>query len=82
MRLLSQDDQSLDYGAGIIQFSLETAIDGEKASPGNGIHVAFMAEGPGVVDEFYRVALEHRGAMTGPLAYVPNPTIITTSGNA
>jgi catechol 2,3-dioxygenase-like lactoylglutathione lyase family enzyme len=31
------------YGASDIVFSLETPVDGNPASPGNGVHVAFQA---------------------------------------
>jgi catechol 2,3-dioxygenase-like lactoylglutathione lyase family enzyme len=40
LRLLSRDDKSLDYGVGMVQFSLETPVDGKPASPGNGVHVS------------------------------------------
>lgn len=33
LRLLSRDDKSLDYGVGMVQFSLETPVDGHPASP-------------------------------------------------
>ena len=65
LRLLKEDDTSLDYGVGAVLFSLETPVDGKKASPGNGVHVAFMAEGPDMVDEFYRLALENGGEDAG-----------------
>lgn len=66
MRLLKDDGESLDYGVGAVIFSLETPVNGKPASPGNGVHVAFMAEDPDMVDEFYRVALENGGADDGP----------------
>ncbi len=66
LRLLSRDDKSLDYGVGMVQFSLETPVDGKPASRGNGVHIAFMAEDPDMVDEFYRVGLEHGGRDDGP----------------
>jgi catechol 2,3-dioxygenase-like lactoylglutathione lyase family enzyme len=65
LRLLKEDDKSLDYGVGAVLFSLETPVDGKPASPGNGVHVAFMAEGPDMVDEFHRVALAHGGTDDG-----------------
>ena len=65
LRLLKEDDTSLDYGVGAVLISLETPVDGKKASPGNGVHVAFMAEGPDMVDEFYRLALENGGEDAG-----------------
>jgi catechol 2,3-dioxygenase-like lactoylglutathione lyase family enzyme len=65
MRRLTQDDKSLDYGVGTVLLSLETPVDGKPATPGNGVHVAFMAIDPAMVDEFYRVALEHGGSDDG-----------------
>jgi catechol 2,3-dioxygenase-like lactoylglutathione lyase family enzyme len=66
LRLLRQDDKSLDYGVGAVLFSLETPVNGKAATPGNGVHIAFTAEDPSMVDEFYRVALEHGGTEDGP----------------
>jgi catechol 2,3-dioxygenase-like lactoylglutathione lyase family enzyme len=66
LRLLSQDDKSLDYGVGEVFFSLETPVDGKEATPGNGVHIAFTARDPAMVDEFYRVALENGGTEDGP----------------
>lgn len=65
LRLLKEDDKSLDYGVGMVLFSLETPVDGKPATPGNGVHVAFTAEDPDMVDEFYRVALAHGGTGDG-----------------
>ena len=65
LRLLKQDDKSLDYGVGAVLFSLETPVNGKPASPGNGVHIAFMAEEPDMVDEFHRVALAHGGTDDG-----------------
>ena len=66
LRLLSHDDKSLDYGVGEVLFSLEIPVDGEKATVGNGVHVAFTARDPDMVDKFYRVALENGGTEDGP----------------
>ena len=33
--------------------------------PGNGVHIAFTAQDPAMVDEFYRVALDHGGKHDG-----------------
>ncbi|MCW1996248.1 catechol 2,3-dioxygenase-like lactoylglutathione lyase family enzyme [Bradyrhizobium diazoefficiens] len=43
LRLLKHSDRSLHYGASDIIFSLETPIDGLRATAGNGTHVAFQA---------------------------------------
>jgi len=65
LRLLQEDDKSLDYGVATIMFSLETPVDGKAASAGNGIHVAFVAQGPDMVDEFYRMAVANGGSDDG-----------------
>ena len=65
LRLLKEDDKSLNYGIGAVLFSLETPIDGKPATQGNGAHIAFMAEDPAMVDAFYRIALEHGGTEDG-----------------
>lgn len=66
LRLLRQDETSIDYGAGYILFSLEIPVNGERATPGNGVHAAFAAESRQMVDEFYRTALTHGGTDAGP----------------
>jgi catechol 2,3-dioxygenase-like lactoylglutathione lyase family enzyme len=66
LRLLKEDETSLDYGVATIMFSLETPVDGRTASVGNGVHVAFVAQGPAMVDEFYRIALANGGSEDGP----------------
>jgi catechol 2,3-dioxygenase-like lactoylglutathione lyase family enzyme len=54
-------DGSIDYGTSIMFFSLEKPSDGNPASVGNGVHVAFLAETRSMVDEFYRAALANAG---------------------
>lgn len=66
LRLLKEDVDSLDYGVATILFSLETPLDGKPASVGNGVHVAFVAQNPDMVDGFYNVALENGGKDDGP----------------
>ena len=46
-------------------FSLEKPSDGQPASAGNGVHIAFDAGTRAQVDEFYRVALANGGADAG-----------------
>ena len=65
LRLMKSDGKSADYGIGASIFSLETPVNGELANPGNGVHIAFTAASPDMVDEFYRVALEHGGVDDG-----------------
>jgi len=65
LRLLKASDESADYGVSAVIFSLETPVDGEPASAGNGVHIAFDAGGRSTVDEFHRVALLHGGTDAG-----------------
>jgi len=64
-RLLKADDGSADYGIGGILFSIETPVDGEPATIGNGVHIAFQALDRAMVEEFHRVALAHGGTDAG-----------------
>ena len=64
-RLVSEDEQSLDYGAGDVAFSVERPLDGRPASGGNGTHIAFKARDRASVDAFYRAGLENGGSDGG-----------------
>ena len=66
IRRLGERDGSLDYGTSTMFFSLEKPTDGRQASVGNGVHIAFMADGRAMVDEFYRTALANDGSDAGP----------------
>ena len=48
------------------EFSLEIPVDGRPATAGNGVHVAFLASDPGVVDAFHATALALGGRSDGP----------------
>ena len=50
-------------GTGI---GLTQPFDGQPASVGNGVHIAFLAGKRAQVDEFYRLALAHGGSDAGP----------------
>lgn len=63
-RTLDVED-AVGYGAGITVFSLNRPADGETASPGNGVHVAFEVEKRADVDAFFRIALAHGGIGDG-----------------
>jgi catechol 2,3-dioxygenase-like lactoylglutathione lyase family enzyme len=65
LRLIKADDSSADYGTGDVMFSLETPVDGRPASPGNGVHVAFIARDRAMVQEFYETGLAHGGTSDG-----------------
>lgn len=66
MRLLNGSARSADYGVGSFLFSIETPVDGEPASAGNGVHIAFAAGRRAMVDQFHEVALAHGGRDAGP----------------
>jgi catechol 2,3-dioxygenase-like lactoylglutathione lyase family enzyme len=65
IRKICERDGSVDYGAAQTVFSLEKPSDGQLASAGNGVHIAFAAGTRAQVDEFYRVALAHGGTDAG-----------------
>ncbi|WP_293699616.1 MULTISPECIES: VOC family protein [unclassified Sphingopyxis] len=58
-------EEAVGYGAGITVFSLNIPADGEQASVGNGVHVAFEVESRVAVDAFYRAALASGGTSNG-----------------
>jgi catechol 2,3-dioxygenase-like lactoylglutathione lyase family enzyme len=64
-RLISEDEQSLGYGAGTFAFSVERPLDGRPASGGNGTHIAFAARDRGAVDAFHREGLANGGRDAG-----------------
>ncbi|HEY0622647.1 VOC family protein [Sphingomonas sp.] len=76
-RLVSEDDQSLDYGSGVFAFSVERPLDGKPATGGNGTHIAFEARRRADVDAFYREGLAHGGRDGGPPDCARNMTPIT-----
>ena len=65
LRPLGVAEDSLDYGATSVLFSLETPVDGRPSAPGNGVHVAFEAGSRRVVDEFHRTAMSMGGTDAG-----------------
>jgi catechol 2,3-dioxygenase-like lactoylglutathione lyase family enzyme len=65
LRRIRSDAQSIDYGTSDILFSVETPTNGQPATPGNGVHVAFAARDRATVDSFHRLALAHGGTDAG-----------------
>jgi catechol 2,3-dioxygenase-like lactoylglutathione lyase family enzyme len=57
----------VDFGreAGRPVFSVETPVDGEPATAGNGVHVAFRAASTEAVEAFHAAALAHGGRSDG-----------------
>lgn len=64
-RLVSEDEQSLDYGSGVFAFSVERPLDGKPATGGNGTHIAFEARTRADVDAFYNEGLANGGRDAG-----------------
>jgi catechol 2,3-dioxygenase-like lactoylglutathione lyase family enzyme len=66
LHIRQADDESVDYGSpDALSFSLETPVNGQPATPGNGVHVAFEAEDRETVDRFYREGLRLGGQGAG-----------------
>ena len=59
------DEESVDYGDQGLVFSLETPTNGQPATAGNGVHVAFAAPDRETVDTFHRDALRLGGRDAG-----------------
>jgi catechol 2,3-dioxygenase-like lactoylglutathione lyase family enzyme len=57
LRIRQANGESVDYGNESLVFSLETPTNGQAATPGNGVHVAFSASDRATVDRFYAEAL-------------------------
>ena len=66
LRIRQANAESVDYGTDdALSYSLETPIDGRPATAGNGVHIAFEAQDPEVVNRFYREALRLGGKDAG-----------------
>jgi len=60
------DSESVDYGThDALVYSLETPVNGQQATPGNGVHIAFKVEDQGTVERFYHEALRLGGKDAG-----------------
>ncbi|MBR1195105.1 VOC family protein [Bradyrhizobium sp. AUGA SZCCT0240] len=64
-RLLKTSEKAAHYGASEIVFSLETPADGLPATPGNGVHIAFLAPDRKTVRRFHESALASGGTDEG-----------------
>lgn len=65
----------VDFGAGgplEPEFSIETPTNGRRASPGNGVHVAFRVGTRDAVDAFHAAALAAGGRSDGAPGPRPN----------
>jgi catechol 2,3-dioxygenase-like lactoylglutathione lyase family enzyme len=64
-RVLKSSSRSVHYGASDIVFSLETPVDGHRASAGNGVHIAFQAPDRETVRRFHQTAIANGGTDDG-----------------
>jgi catechol 2,3-dioxygenase-like lactoylglutathione lyase family enzyme len=64
-RVLKVSDKAVHFGASDIVFSLETPINGLRATPGNGVHIAFQAPDRQTVRRFYESALANGAIAEG-----------------
>src|SRR6201990_279677 len=65
-RLLKETDNAAHYGVSDIVFSIETPVDGNPATAGNGVHIAFQAPDRETVRCFHATALAAGGTDEGP----------------
>lgn len=65
VQLMQSSPRAADYGSGVLMFSVETPVNGQPASSGNGSHIAFAAEDRAMVDRFYAAALANGGTSDG-----------------
>ncbi len=71
--LFMQREQGAAWGETIgPKLFVGPAFDGEKASSGNGTHVAFLAKSRAAVDAFHAAALAHGGSDEGPPGLRPH----------
>ncbi|QTD45862.1 VOC family protein [Ottowia testudinis] len=62
----------IGYGRQFPEFWIQRPHDGGKAQVANGVHVAFLADGPAQVDAFYQTALAHGARCDGPASPRPD----------
>lgn len=65
LTLMKESPSSADYGSGHLVFSAETPVNGQPATPGNGVHIAFDLEDRMRVDRFYEAAMANGGSSDG-----------------
>ena len=57
-RIIEHPGVAVAYGRMFPEFWVQRPFDGQTAERANGVHFAFMAEGPEQVQAFYRAAIE------------------------
>ena len=64
-RRVMEHPGAVAYGRVFPGFWVQTPIDGEAASVGNGFHIGFFASSKKAVDEFYHAAMKAGGSDDG-----------------
>lgn len=64
-RRLIEHEGAVGYGKAFPEFWVQTPIDGQPASCGNGFHIGFIVESKSMVDDFYQIALAAGGTCDG-----------------
>lgn len=72
IKLQAEEPTELLYGAGQFIISIVVPLDGQKATPGNGTHIAFAAKDRAMVDSFYQAAMANGGSEDGAPGLRPN----------
>ena len=72
LRLMAGNDKALDYGVSEFVLSIETPVNGQPASAGNGVHIAFAVQDRDMVDRFHAAALANGGSDAGAPGLRPN----------
>jgi catechol 2,3-dioxygenase-like lactoylglutathione lyase family enzyme len=55
----------VDCGVEHVEFSIETPVDGQTATTGNGVHICFLAPSRAAVSIFYQAGLAAGGRCAG-----------------
>lgn len=73
VKQLAKLDGLVAYGKEFIQFVAIRPFDSGAATPGNGVHVALVADSPSQVDAFHKVSLAAGGSCEGKPGPRPYP---------
>lgn len=65
-RLIMEHPGAAAFGKAYPEFWIQQPHDGGASSPGNGVHVGFLAASRQEVDEFYKIALRAGASTDGP----------------
>lgn len=65
-RVMEAGEHGVAYGRAFPEFWVGPPLDGARATPGNGIHVAFLANDRAAVEAFHAEGLRAGGSCDGP----------------